>query len=119
MDLPMIGLAVVVVVAFLLAFWGRKSPEPAAGDPVNSPTRFVVARRHGYVASDVEDLLDRVYEQPWSSEGRAEALKLLSSARFHLARDHGYEPGGVDQHVDALVVALESGQELPIRPAAG
>lgn len=120
MELPVVGLvvlAVVAVVALLVALRSRRPTAPDAGGAANALTSFTLSARRGYEASDVEDLMDRVYQQPASAEGRADALELLTSARFHLARGRGYEPVGVDGHVDALIAALESGQDLPTRPS--
>ncbi len=80
------------------------------------PGTLPLARINGYDAGDVDRLLARVYELSGSASGRADALELVRSARFHLDRAGGYEPAYVDRHMNALAAALSGGGELPPRP---
>jgi hypothetical protein len=109
MDWRVLILAAVVLVlaAGLWAFRARAA-DGSAG--------FGRVRRNGYVAEDVDQLLDRVYSLPSTADGRAEALRLVNSARFHLDRTGGYQPVAVDRFVDSVTAALSAGVALPPRP---
>jgi len=104
----------VVVGVFLILPWAVRAARTAASG--GHSAGFGRARRNGYVAENVDELLDRVYSLPNTADGRAEALQLLSSARFHLDRTGGYQPVAVDRFVDSVTAALSAGVALPPRP---
>ncbi len=118
--------AVVVVAVIVLRFVlpvlrrARNAPTIVRGTVVEYepplPGTLPLARGHGYDAADVDRLLDRVYVLSATAQGRAEALELVRSARFHLDRNGGYEPAYVDRHMAALAAALGTGGELPPKP---
>ncbi len=120
------GVAGVVVIALLvvvgLLFWtrGRRlgMGAPAVMGRFTLARGFPRTRRSGYAPEDVEELMDRVYALSSSAGGRADALGLLHEAQFGLARRGGYDPEVVDLHVDAMIVALQTGRELPPRPGS-
>ncbi len=117
------GIYGVVIVAILVALWllfwmrGRR----LGGGPVGWSGRidlskgFPHTRGRGYLASDVDAVLDRTYAMSTDDESRAAALDDLHAAQFGLARG-GYDAVVVDLHVDAMIVALQTGRELPPRP---
>ena len=113
---------VVIVLRFVLPTLrrARRAPTIVPGSVVEYdaplPGTLPLARGHGYDTADVDQLLERVYGLSGSAPGRAEALELIRSARFHLDRTGGYEPAYVDRHMDALAAALSGGGELPPRP---
>ena len=102
-----LAVAVLALAVGLWAFWSRAADDSSG---------FGQARRNGYVVENVDELLDQVYAQPGTAEGRAEALKLLGSAQFHLDRTGGYQPVAVDRLLDSLTAALSAGVALPPRP---
>lgn len=112
----------VIVLRFVLPMLrrARSAPTIVPGAVVEYeaplPGTLPLARTDGYDASDVDRLLARVYELSGTTPGRAEALELVRSARFHLDPSGGYEPAYVDRHMHALVSALTAGGELPPRP---
>ncbi len=112
MDWRMLAWLLVVAV-FLILPWAVRSLRPA----LSGGDGFGRARRNGYVTGNVDELLDQVYALPATAEGRAEALQLLSSARFHLDRTGGYQPVAVDRFLDSVTSALSTGATLPPRPA--
>lgn len=109
-----------VLVPFVRRVLGRPEDHvvvPGSVVPDGTPPgAFPIAARHGYDPADVDELFDRVYELADTPSGRAEALELLRSARFHLARRDGYEPVFVDDRMDAVADALANGRDLPPRP---
>ena len=114
--------AVVVgaLILVLVVFWAR-TRRFSLGPTTRIDLRngFPTVRRHGYECADVDALLDRVYALAASDEGRAEALEETHAARFGLAGRGGYDSDVVDVHVDAMIVALQTGRELPPRPGVG
>ncbi|MCB0912741.1 MAG: hypothetical protein KDB60_14105 [Propionibacteriaceae bacterium] len=112
----------VVVLRFVLPTLrrARTSPTIVPGTVVEYeaplPGTLPLTRGHGYDTADVDGLLERVYALSSTASGRAEALGLVRSARFHLERSGGYEPTYVDRHMDALAAALSGGGELPPKP---
>ena len=114
-----VGVVVVgALVLVLVVFWARtrRFAMGSAVTRIDLANGFPTVRRHGYERADVDDLLDRVYALAASDEGRAEALELAHAARFGLAGRGGYDSNVVDMHVDAMIVALQTGRELPPRP---
>jgi len=110
------GVVVAALILVLIVFWARtRRFSLAPTTRVDLRNGFPTTRRNGYDATDVDALLDRVYGLVASEAGRAEALELVHSAQFGVARG-GYDPGVVDLHVDAVIVALQTGRELPPRP---
>jgi|GEM_PF-4096142 hypothetical protein len=109
-------IVVLLVIAAFAVLWlreGRGRATAKAGDG------FGQARRNGYVRADVDALVDAVCAQPATVDGRAEGLRLIAAARFHLDRSGGYEPVAVDRFLDSLSAALRAESELPQRPSAG
>lgn len=118
MQSGIIGVAMVAaLILVLIVFWAR-TRRFSLGPTMRIDLRngFPMVRRNGYDPGDVDDLMDRVYRLAASEEGRAGALELAHSARFGLARRGGYDSRVVDLHVDAMLVALQTGRELPPRP---
>jgi hypothetical protein len=118
MQLGVLGVVMVAaLILVLIVFWVR-TRRFSLGPTLRIDLRngFPVVRRNGYDSTDVDALMDRVYGLAASEEGRAEALELTHSARFGLARRAGYDSRVVDLHVDAMLVALQTGRELPPRP---
>jgi hypothetical protein len=122
-----LGIAGLVVVAVLvvagLVFWsrGRALGVGVAGGMmghIDLKKGFPLTRGNGYSVRDVDEVLDRAYALATDSEGRAAALEQLHEAQFAVARG-GYDSTVVDLHVDAMIVALQTGRELPVRPGAG
>lgn len=118
-----IGLVGVVLVAalvlVLVVFWARTRRFAEAGSPtlrINLAEGFPMIRRNGYDCADVDTLLARVYDLVVSAAGRAEALEVLHVAQLDPAEGSGYDPTVVDLHLDAMIVALQTGRELPPRP---
>lgn len=117
-----VAVVAVIVLRFVLPYLRRmrSSPTIVRGSVVEYeptlPGTLPLARGHGYDTDDVDGLLERVYALATTPSGRAEALELIRSARFHLDRAGGYEPAYVDRHMDALAAALAGGGELPPRP---
>lgn len=116
-PLDVAGTAVLVgVLGIALLFWlrGRR----LGGVRL---TRFDLARgfprtrSRGYAVADVDEVLDLAYGLAAEADGRPGALELLHAAQFAPARG-GYDAEVVDLHVDAMVVALQTGRELPRRP---
>jgi DivIVA domain-containing protein len=120
------GIYGVVIVAVLVALWllfwvrGRRlgtGGMAGFGGRIDLARGFPHTLLRGYSATDVDDVLDRVYAMSADEQGRAAALENLHGAQFEVARG-GYDPTVVDLHVDAMIVALQTGRELPIRPGA-
>lgn len=118
------GIYAVVIVALLVAlwllFWARGRRMGAGGlatwgGRIDLAKGFPHTRRRGYSATDVDAVLDRIYALSVDEEGRATALEELHAAQFEVARG-GYDPIVVDLHVDAMIVALQTGRDLPVRP---
>lgn len=97
---------------------GAGGPTVVPGSVVPDPEQAGLPRvaGHGYDEAEVVALLDQVYALADTASGRREALDLVRGTRFHVARGGGYDPRSVDERVDAIVRALESGRELPPRP---
>jgi hypothetical protein len=119
-----VGLAIVAALIVLgLVFWsrGRSLGAPLGGwrgGRINlAKNGFPHTRRNGYRISDVDELLDRVYSLAANTSERAEALEVLHSVQFEVAHG-GYFPLAVDLHVDAMIVALQTGRDLPVRPGS-
>lgn len=111
---------VAVLVALWLLFWVRGRRLGAGGmagwgGRIDLAKGFPHTRQSGYSATDVDELLDRVYTLSADEQGRAAALDELHGAQFGVARG-GYDPTVVDLHVDAMIVALQTGRDLPVRP---
>ena len=124
MNLGIAGLVLVaVLVAVGLFFWvrGRSLCAPALagwrGGRIDLSQGFPLARRRGYLTSDVDGVLDVAHSLVVDAEGRAAALELLHGAQFEVA-PRGYDPVVVDLHVDAMIVALQTGRVLPVRPGS-
>ena len=121
MKVDILGVVVIAaLVALGLIFWmrGRRlgAGGPAGwGGRIDLAKGFPHTRRHGYLASDVDEVLDRAYALSVDEQSRAGVLDELHAAQFELARG-GYDPTVVDLHVDAMMVALQTGRELPVRP---
>ena len=122
MELGVVGVVVVAALVVLgLVFWtrGRSLGAPAMGGwrggRINLSQGFPQTRRRGYLTSDVDEVLDLAYSQAVDSESRAAALELLHQVQFGVA-PRGYDPVVVDLHVDAMIVALQTGRSLPVRP---
>ncbi len=123
MNLGLPGVVfIAAVVAMGLLFWlrGRRL---GAAIPGGAGVRLLAAgfprtRGKGYQVSDVDEVLDRAYDLTTTEEGRAGALDLLHGVQFGLARTGAYDPVVVDLHVDAMIVALQTGRDLPVRPGA-
>ncbi len=118
MQIGVVGVVMVAaLVLVLLVFWVR-TRRYGMGPTLRIDLRngFPLVRRNGYDGADVDALMDRVYGLADSEAGRAEALELVHSARFGLDRRGGYDSRVVDLHVDAMVVALQTGRALPPRP---
>lgn len=113
MDWRMLAWLIVVAVFLILPWAVRSLRSASSGD---ASAGFARTRRNGYATENVDELLNQVYAQPDTAEGRAEALKLIGSARFHLDRTGGYQPVAVDRFLDSLTSALTSGAGLPPRP---
>ena len=116
------GIAGVVLIAAVvvmgLLFWMRGRSLGAQVPVRGLAGGFPRTRGRGYEVSDVEGVLDRAYDLAASEEGRALALELLHEAQFGVARHGGYDSALVDLHVDAMIVALQTGRDLPVRPGA-
>ncbi|MCA0295003.1 MAG: hypothetical protein LCH96_06750 [Actinobacteria bacterium] len=114
--------AIVVLVALLLMLWlrGRRlgMGGPATIGRIDLARGIPHTRGKGYAYTDVDDLLDRTYALATTPEGRVEALELLHTAQFELVRFGGYDPVVVDLHLDAMIVALQIGRELPPSPGS-
>ena len=122
MNAGIYGVVVVgIIVALWLLFWvrGRRlGGGPAGwGGRIDLSKGFPHTRGSGYQASDVDAALDRAYAMSTDDQSRATALDDLHAAQFGLARG-GYDSVVVDLHVDAMIVALQTGRELPVRPGA-
>ena len=120
MNAGTFGVVVVgIIVALWLFFWirGRRlGGGPAGwGGRIDLSKGFPHTRGRGYLASDVDEVLDRAYARSADEDSRAAALDDLHAAQFGLARG-GYDSVVVDLHVDAMIVALQTGRELPVRP---
>lgn len=111
------AVVVVALIVVLVVFWVRMR-RFSLGPSVRIDLRngFPTVRRRGYDISDVDALMDRVYALAASEAGRAEALEVAHAARFGMAGRGGYDSSVVDLHVDAMIVALQTGRELPPRP---
>ena len=109
---------IAVVVVMGLVFWMRGRRLGAQVPVRGLAGGFPRTRGRGYEMGDVEEALDRAYGLAASEEGRARALELLHEAQFSVARRGGYDSAVVDLHVDAMIVALQTGRELPVRPGA-
>jgi DivIVA domain-containing protein len=117
------GIYGVVIVAVLVGLWllfwarGRRlgGGTTGWGGRIDLAKGFPRTRRRGYSATDVDAVLDHVYALSADEQGRATALDELHAAQFEVARG-GFDPVVVDLHVDAMIVALQTGRELPIRP---
>lgn len=116
---------IAIVVAAAVLFWVRSTRLGAGtvvrGRPgrIDLRTGFPRIARRGYAPADVEALLDRVQTLTADPDGQAEALEALHLASFELADHGGYDPAIVDLHVDAMIVALQTGRDLPPRPGRG
>ncbi|MGV8909229.1 MAG: hypothetical protein ACOH1Y_09620 [Propionicimonas sp.] len=124
MNLGAVGLVILAVLIVLgLVFWGRGRSLGAplggwrAGRINLAKNGFPLTRSNGYLAADVNDVLDRAYRLAADAPGRAEALEMLHAAQFAVARG-GYGSMAVDLHVDAMIVALQTGRDLPVRPGS-
>ena len=124
MELGVVGVVVVAALVVLgLVFWvrGRSLGAPAMGGwrvgRIDLSQGFPLTRRRGYLMSDVDEVLDLAYSQAVDAEGRAAALELLHQVQFGVA-PRGYDPVVVDLHVDAMIVALQTGRSLPKRPGS-
>jgi hypothetical protein len=111
---------VAVLVALWLLFWVRGRRLGAGGmagwgGRIDLAKGFPHVRGPGYLASDVDEVLNRAYAMSADEQSRAAALDDLHAAQFGLARG-GYDSTVVDIHVDAMIVALQTGRELPVRP---
>ena len=121
MNAGIYGVVIVaVLVALWLLFWARGRRLGAGGlatwgGRIDLAKGFPHTRRRGYSAVDVDAVLDRVYALSADEQGRASALDELHAAQFEVARG-GYDPVVVDLHVDAMIVALQTGRGLPLRP---
>ncbi|HEY3340147.1 MAG TPA: hypothetical protein VGK18_16730 [Propionicimonas sp.] len=117
------GVYGVVIVAIFVALWlffwmrGRRlGGGPAGwGGRIDLSKGFPHTRGRGYLAADVDATLDRAYAMSTDAESRATALDDLHAAQFELVRG-GYDSTVVDLHVDAMIVALQTGRDLPPRP---
>jgi len=118
--LAVIVVAVLVVLLLMLWLRGRRLGigGPATTGRIDLRRGIPHTRGKGYAVDDVDDLLDRTYALVTTPEGRAEALELLHTAQFGLVRFSGYDPVVVDLHVDAMIVALQTGREFPPRPGS-
>jgi hypothetical protein len=111
-------IAALVVLWLLLWMRGRHlgTGGPAAwGGRIDLSKGFPHTRRPGYLPADVDEVLDRAYAMSVDEESRAAALEELHAVQFGVARG-GYDPVVVDLHMDAMIVALQTGRELPHRP---
>jgi hypothetical protein len=122
-SLDVVGIVVLLaIVAAGFIFWSRGrnlgagGPGGWRGGRINLALGFPRTRRSGYLPADVDEVLDRAYGLSTDAEGRAEALELLHQVQFGLVSRGGYDPVVVDLHVDAMIVALQTGRELPVRP---
>ena len=122
MEFGIVGVVVVAaLVVFGLVFWarGRSLGAPAMagwrGGRIDLSQGFPLTRRRGYLTSDVDGVLDQAYFRSVDAEGRTAALELLHQVQFGVA-SRGYDPVVVDLHVDAMIVALQTGRSLPVRP---
>ena len=121
MKVDILGVVVVAsLIALGLLFWMRGRRLGAGGTSgwggrIDLAKGFPHTRQRGYTAADVDQVLDRVYALSADEQGRATALEEIHSAQFGVERG-GYDPTVVDLHVDAMIVALQTGRELPIRP---
>jgi DivIVA domain-containing protein len=107
-------------VALWLLFWVRGRRLGAGGlagwgGRIDLAKGFPHTRQNGYSATDVDEVLDRVYALSADKQGRAAALDELHAVQFGVARG-GYDPTVVDLHLDAMIVALQTGRDLPVRP---
>ena len=116
---------VAIVVAAAWLFWVRSNRLGGAPAVRGRPGRidlrigFPQIARHGYAPADVEALLDRVHALTADPDGQAEALEALHAASFGQESRGGYDPAIVDLHVDAMIVALQTGRDLPPKPGRG
>ncbi len=123
MNLGVYGLIMLAALLILgMVFWARGRRLGAGGmaswrGRIDLAKGFPHTRQNGYLASDVDEVLDGVYALSAGEQGRAAALDGLHAAQFGVARG-GYDPTVVDLHVDAMIVALQTGRELPVRPGA-
>ncbi len=113
------AVVIAIIVALWLLFWtrGRRLGGGPAGwsGRIDLSKGFPHTRGRGYQAIDVDEVLDRAYARSVDEESRAIALEDLHAAQFGLVRG-GYDPVVVDLHVDAMIVALQTGRDLPVRP---
>ena len=121
MKVDILGVVVIAsLIALGLLLWLRGRRLGAGGSAgwggrIDLAKGFPHTRQSGYSASDVDEVLDRVYALSADEQGRATALDGLHAAQFGVARG-GYDPTVVDMHVDAMIVALQTGRALPPRP---